>query len=149
MGCSSAVEQVTVNHLVVGSIPTIPAKPGIVPKDVRSYMYKFLALILVANTAIADVRYYTEFKNDMLVYDTHYVDNTASNNLRFGMQGDVFYAEAGPVYKNHESGTGYELGYKYDYSRFQFKGKFEGYQFDSFEGKPASKFETEVRYYFK
>jgi hypothetical protein len=81
--------------------------------------------------------------------DGHYLDNSARNNLRLGVQGEVFYVEAGPVENHGNYGTSYEVGYKYGINEsWQIKGKLEGYQFDSWEGDVGSKFETEVRYYF-
>lgn len=98
----------------------------------------------------ADQRFYTEYKNDMVFIDNHYLDNSARNNIRFGVQGDIFYFEAGTTEMNSEVGASYEAGYKYKfgYDKVEIKGKLEGYQFDNYEGSTSSKFETEVRYYF-
>jgi hypothetical protein len=115
--------------------------------------------VMIAGSAMAEqnylsdmfseARYYTEYKNDWVWNDGHYQDNSTRNNIRLGVQFPIFYAEAGPVESDGEFGTSYEVGYKYNFNEaIQLKGKFEGYQFDSFEGPVVSKFETEVRYYF-
>lgn len=112
-------------------------------------MKKLFFVCLIASSVQAEPRYYVEYKNDILLRDEHYVDNSARNNIRAGVQGEVFYIEAGPVENSGNFGTSYETGYKYKFNNsLEFKGKLEGYQFDSFEGSSSSKFETEVRYYF-
>ncbi len=106
-------------------------------------------LALAATAASADVRFYTEYKHDLNFVDEEYVDDSARNNLRFGAQGEVFYLEVGPTERAGNFGTSYEAGYKYrPTTQWEFKGKLEGYQYDSFEGDIGSKLETEVRYYF-
>lgn len=114
-------------------------------------MKKFIiAIALISSSAIADQRFYTEYKNDMIFIDNHYLDNSVRNNIRFGVQGDIFYFEAGTTETNHQLGASYEAGYKYKFGldKVEIKGKLEGYQFDNYEGSTSSKFETEVRYYF-
>jgi len=109
-----------------------------------------LGTALMASTAaMAEVRYYSEYKNDFVLRDFDYQDNTMRNNLRFGAQGEIFYVELGPTEWDDTIGASYEVGYKWrPVENWEFKGKAEGYQFDNFEGNVGSKLETEVRYYF-
>lgn len=107
------------------------------------------ASILAACSVQAEVRYYTEYKNDVVFLNDNYVDNSARNMIRTGVEGSIFYFEAGPVTHNSDLGASYEVGYKYKLQdKWVFKGKLEGFQYDNYEGDTASKFETEVRYYF-
>lgn len=108
------------------------------------------SMLMVASVAAnADIRWYTEYKHDMLFIDEEYVEDSARNNLRFGGQGEIFYIEAGPSERAGDFGTSLEAGYKWNFAEsWQLKGKLESFQFDQNEGDVGSKFETELRYYF-
>lgn len=108
-----------------------------------------LIATLIAGPAFAEVKYYTEYKNTLGLEGTSYLDDTALNDMRVGVQGDIFYLEAGAVDFNNQYGSGLETGYKYDFtSNWQIKGKYEARQIDTFESDFLGKFETEVRYTF-
>lgn len=108
----------------------------------------FLAILLaVPGISLADARFYSEFKNDVIFEDFDYVEDSDRNNLRFGTQWNNFYVEAGAVEYSSEFGTSYEAGYKFQpVERVEIKGKLEGYKFK--DEKATSKLETEIRYYF-
>lgn len=112
--------------------------------------YVMGAIALSSCTAvIAEPRFYTEYKNDFLLQDQHYIDNSVRNNLRLGIQGDIFYFEAGGTEQDDSYGASFEAGYKWKpTTKWEFKGKAEGFQPDTFEGDVGTKLETEVRYYF-
>ncbi len=102
-----------------------------------------------AASASADVEYYTGYKNTLEFNDLDYVDNTAINDLRVGVQGEHLYFEIGAAEFDGEVGTGFEAGYKYRFkNNIEIKGELEGRQVDSFEGDAYSRLETEVRYFF-
>ena len=102
-----------------------------------------------AASASADVEYYTGYKNTLQFDDFDYVDNTAINDLRVGVQGKYLYLEIGASEFDGEVGTGFEAGYKYRFTNnIEIKGEVEGRQIDTFEGGVDSRLETEVRYFF-
>jgi len=103
---------------------------------------------LASTSALAEVQYYTGYKNTLQFEDFDYVDNTSINDLRVGVQGEHLYLELGPSEFDGEVGSGFEAGYRYRFNNFEFKGEVEGRQIDSFECDVFSRVETEVRYYF-
>ena len=108
-----------------------------------------LIAALIATPAFAEVKYYTEYKNTLVLESTSYLDNSALNDMRVGVQGEIFYIEAGAADFNNLYGAGLEAGYKYNFTdNWQIKGKYEGRQFDTFEQDYLGKVETEVRYTF-
>ena len=92
-------------------------------------MKKIIAasLLFAALPAAAELKFYSKYENEVYFLDQDYVENSALNSARVGMEGDHFYLEAGTVV--------------YD-------GEVEGFQVDSFEGDVYSRVETELRYYF-
>lgn len=114
-------------------------------------MKKIIAasLLFAALPAAAELKFYSKYENEVYFLDQDYVENSALNSARVGMEGDHFYLEAGTVVYDGEVGASYEAGYKFPFwNNFEVRGEVEGFQVDSFEGDVYSRVETELRYYF-
>lgn len=100
-----------------------------------------LTMIFAPPTWADDPKYYAEYKNEWNLNSWDY--KSTQQFLRFGMEFDKFYVEAGPMYSaSGDLDISSEMGYKFKLNeRFQLKGKFE----TKAEG---AKLETEFRYYF-
>ena len=106
-------------------------------------------LVAVPTLVVADVQYYSEYKNTVGFLDTAYKDNSAVNDLRVGAKFTNWYVEIGGAANNDNLGVGGEVGYKFKLSeKWVIKGKAEGRQYDNWSGDSFNKIETEVRYIF-
>jgi|TARA_R110001592_G_scaffold51671_1_gene158793 hypothetical protein len=111
----------------------------------------FITAVLVAvpTLTVADVQYYSEYKNTVGFIDTTYKDNSAVNDLRVGAKFTNWYVELGGTTNNNKVGIGGEVGYKFKLTeKWLIKGKAEGRQYDNWSGDSFNKIETEVRYIF-
>jgi hypothetical protein len=115
-------------------------------------MTKYLiaaGLLAVASSALAEVRFYGEYRNEVGFVDEHYVDNSSINTVSLGAQGKYLYAEVGPAFYDGEYGLALEAGYSIPFAdNWEIRGEVETFQLDSFEGEIGSRVETEIRRYF-